>query len=298
VTRAPDLDSLKLLVLVGQLGSVGAAAERVGISQPTASNRLSTLERSLGLVLLERSRRGSRLTEAGHMVVGWSQRVLDDLAELMTGAEALRVRRDAELHVAASMTIAEYLAPSWIGQLRSQRPDLYVGLQVTNSERVAALVGSGAADIGFIESPRPPTGLATRQVAHDQLIVVVANGHPWARRRRPLSVEELAATPLVVREAGSGTRETLDQALARVGVAMAKPLLELGSATAVRSAVIAATGPAVVSELAVRTDLADGRLAAVSVDGLDLRRVLRAVWPNDRKLVGPAAELLVVARRR
>lgn len=298
MTRAPDLDSLKLLVLVGQHGSVGAAAERVGISQPTASNRLSTLERSLGLVLLERSRRGSRLTEAGHMVVGWSQRVLDDLAELMTGAEALRVRRDAELHVAASMTIAEYLAPSWIGQLRSQRPDLYVGLQVTNSERVAVLVGSGAADIGFIESPRPPTGLATRQVAHDQLIVVVANSHPWARRRKPLSVEELAATPLVVREAGSGTRETLDEALSRAGVAMAKPLLELGSATAVRSAVIAATGPAVVSELAVRTDIVDGRLAAVSVDGLDLRRILRAVWPNDRKLVGPAAELLVVARRR
>lgn len=298
MTRAPDLDSLKLLVLVGQHGSVGAAAERVGISQPTASNRLSTLERSLGLVLLERSRRGSRLTEAGHMVVGWSQRVLDDLAELMTGAEALRVRRDAELHVAASMTIAEYLAPSWIGQLRSQRPDLYVGLQVTNSERVAVLVGSGAADIGFIESPRPPTGLATRQVAHDQLIVVVANSHPWARRRKPLSVEELAATPLVVREAGSGTRETLDEALSRAGVAMAKPLLELGSATAVRSAVIAATGPAVVSELAVRTDIVDGRLAAVGVDGLDLRRILRAVWPNDRKLVGPAAELLVVARRR
>lgn len=298
MTRAPDLDSLKLLVLVGQHGSVGAAAERVGISQPTASNRLSTLERSLGLVLLERSRRGSRLTEAGHMVVGWSQRVLDDLAELMTGAEALRVRRDAELHVAASMTIAEYLAPSWIGQLRSQRPDLYVGLQVTNSERVAVLVGSGAADIGFIESPRPPRGLATRQVAHDQLIVVVANSHPWARRRKPLSVEELAATPLVVREAGSGTRETLDEALSRAGVAMAKPLLELGSATAVRSAVIAATGPAVVSELAVRTDIVDGRLAAVGVDGLDLRRILRAVWPNDRKLVGPAAELLVVARRR
>ncbi|MBR7828525.1 LysR family transcriptional regulator [Actinospica sp. MGRD01-02] len=298
MTRAPDLDSLKLLVLVGQLGSVGAAAERVGISQPTASHRLSTLERSLGLVLLERSRRGSRLTEAGHMVVGWSQRVLDDLAELMTGAEALRVRRDAELHVAASMTIAEYLAPSWIGQLRGQRPDLYVGLQVTNSERVAALVGSGAADLGFIESPHPPAGLATRPVAHDRLIVVVANGHPWARRRKPLSVEELAATPLVVREAGSGTRETLDEVLGRAGVAMAKPLLELGSATAVRSAVIAATGPAVVSELAVRTDIADGRLAAVSVDGLDLRRVLRAVWPNDRKLVGPAAELLAVARRR
>ncbi|MGW1029950.1 LysR family transcriptional regulator [Streptomyces sp. NPDC002577] len=298
MTRVPDLDSLKLLVLVGKLGSLGAAAAQLGVSQPAASKRLSTLERGLGLVLLERSRRGSQLTDAGQMVVGWSQRVLDDLEELLTGAEALRTRRDAELRVAASMTIAEYLAPGWIGQLRRQRPELYVGLQVTNSEHVPALVRSGAADIGFIESPRAPAGLATRQVASDRLIVVVAAGHPWARRRRPLTIGELASTPLVVRESGSGTRETLDEALSHVGVGMAKPLLELGSATAVRSAVIAATGPAVISELAVRTDIADGRLIAVRVDGLELSRALRAVWPSGRKLVGPAAELLAVARRR
>jgi DNA-binding transcriptional LysR family regulator len=296
--RTPDLDSLTLLVLVGEHGSLGAAASRLGISQPAASKRLSTLERDLGLVLVDRSRRGSRLTDAGRMVVGWSRRVLDDVGELLTGAEALRTRRDAELRVAASMTIAEYLAPGWIGQLRRRRPELYVGLQVTNSDKVPALLTSGAADIGFIESPRAPARFATRQVGSDRLVVVVPVGHPWARRRRPLTVGELASTPLVVRERGSGTRETLDEALSRAGVGTARPLLELGSATAVRSAVIAATGPAVISELAVRTDVADGRLVAVRVEGLELSRVLRAVWTGGRKLVGPAAELLTVAKLR
>ncbi|MFD7920977.1 LysR family transcriptional regulator [Streptomyces sp. NPDC059740] len=298
MARTPDLDSLTLLVRVGRHGSLGAAASSLGMSQPAASKRLSTLERNLGLVLLERSRRGSELTDAGHMVVGWSQRLLDDLDELLVAAEALRTRRDAELRLAASMTIAEHLAPGWIGRLRRQRPELYVGLQVTNSEQVVALVAGDAVDIGFVESPRAPAGFATRQVASDRLVVVVAPGHPWARRRRPLTIDELASTPLVVREPGSGTRETLDQVLSRAGAGTARPLLELGSATAVRSAVIAATGPAVISELAVRTDIADGRLVSVPVDGLALSRTLRAVWRGGRRLVGPAAELLAVARER
>ncbi|WP_238598708.1 LysR substrate-binding domain-containing protein [Saccharothrix sp. ALI-22-I] len=75
------------------------------------------------------------------------------------------------------------------------------------------------------------------------------------------------------------------------------PALELGSTTAVRGAVVAGVAPAVLSVLAVATDLAEGRLIEVQVE-LDLRRVLRAVWPGGRRLVGPAAELLAVAGRR
>ncbi|TDC74263.1 LysR family transcriptional regulator [Streptomyces hainanensis] len=297
MSQLPDLESLRLLVLVGDVGSLSGAAARLGLTQPSASKRLSTLERRLGLVLVERSRRGSRLTDAGRAVAGWAQLVLQDLDALLTGAEALRTRRDAELRVAASMTVAEYLVPGWLGELRRMRPELYVGLQVTNSEHVPELLRGGAVDLGFIESPRAPAGLAARRVAHDRLLVVVAPDHPWARRRRPLSAAELAAAPLVLRERGSGTRETLDQALRRAGAAEPRPLLELGSATAVRNAVIAGTGPAVISELAVRTDLADRRLVAIEVEGIELRRVLRAVWAPERPLAGPAAELLAVTRR-
>lgn len=292
-----DVFSLRVLVLVRDLGSLGRAAAEVGIAQPSASKRLSTLERRLGLVLVDRTRRGSTLTPSGRVVAGWAQRVLDELDGLLTGAEALRSKQDAELRVAASMTLAEHFAPAWIGQLRGLRPELYVGLQVTNSEHVAELVAAGEVDLGFIESPAAPSGLSSRKVASDHLVVVVNPDHPWARKKRPLRPAEIAATPLVVRERGSGTRETVERALARAGAGALQPLVELGSAPSVRSAVIAGTGPAVISELAVAADLVDGRLVRVPVDGVDFSRVLRAVWPGGRRLVGPAAELLALSMR-
>ncbi len=295
--RTPDLESLRLLVLVADLGSLGRAAERLRISQPSASRRLSTLERGLGLVLLDRTRRGSRLTLAGQVVTGHARSVLAELDDLLTGAGKLRDRREAELRVAASLTIAEYLLPTWISELRSRRPDLYIGLQVTNSEHVPELVEAGEADIGFIEGPRLSRVMSTRQVAEDRLVVVVDPGHPWARRREPLSARELSRTPLVLRESGSGTRQTLDRALHLAGCDRARPLVELGSTAAVRGAVIAGTGPSVLSELAVRGDIVEGRLTRVEVAGVDLTRDLRAVWPTGRRLVGPAAELVAVARR-
>ncbi|GAA4524933.1 LysR family transcriptional regulator [Amycolatopsis samaneae] len=295
---APDLDSLRLLVFVDELGSIGQAAAALGIAQPSATKRLSTLERRLGLALLNRSHRGSGLTPDGRVVVGWARRVLDEMSELLTGAEALRAQREAELRVAASMTLAEHFVPAWIGEVKRAHPDRYVGLEVVNSEHVAELVVQGKVDLGFVESPGPLPGLATRKVAADHLVVVVPDGHRWARRRRPLTAAELAATPLVVRERGSGTRETVDAALRRAGAGAVTPLLELGSASAVRNAVISGAGPAVISALDVAREVADRRLVPVAVDGVDLGRALRAVWPAGRRLTGPAAELLALAIRR
>lgn len=291
-TPLPDPESLRMLVLIGDLGSLSRAAARLGVAQPSVSQRLSTLERRLGLVLVERTRRGSRLTDAGRTVAGWAQRILREQERLLTGVESLRVARDAELRIAASMTIAECLVPGWIRALRRVRPALYVGLRVTNSEQVPELVRTGAVDLGFIESPRAPEGLSAREVASDRLLVVVAPAHPWSRRSRPLTAAELAAAPLVLREPGSGTRETLDLALRGAGAGAPRPLLELGSATAVRNAVIAGSGPAVISELAVRTDLADRRLVSVEIEGVELRRALRAIWSPGHSPTGPAADLL------
>jgi molybdate transport repressor ModE-like protein len=293
----PDLESLRLLVLVGELGSIGRAAATLGIAQPSASKRLATLERRFGLALVDRTRRGSALTPDGRVVTDWARRVLDELNVLVTGAEALRSQREAELRVAASLTVAEHLAPGWIGELRRARPELYVGLMVTNSSIVCDLVKSGEVDLGFVESPTVPKELIARRVSADRLAVVVAPSHPWTRRRRPLTAADLAATPLVVRERGSGTRETLERALRQAKAGELQPIAELGSTTAVRSAVAEGAGPAVLSVLAVDSDLSEGRLVEVSVDGLDLRRQLRAVWPAGRRLIGSAAELLAVALR-
>lgn len=294
----PDLESLQLLTYVAELGSLGQAAERMGVSQPAASKRIALLERRLGLSLVDRGARGSALTVEGKAVCQWAGRVLDELDALMVGVAALRDDQAHDLTLASSMTLAEHFVPRWIGTLQRQSPDVYVSLKVTNSEQVAALAASGQIGLGFIEAPAVPRGLSSRQVATDRLAVVVAPEHPWARRRRPVEVAELARTRLIVREPGSGTRETVDRLLAGSGVEVAKPLMVLDANAAMRSAVVAGAGPAVLSAVTVREDLAEGRMVEVPIVGVDLHRQLRAVWPKGRQLAGAAEELLRIAVRQ
>ncbi|MFJ6667126.1 MULTISPECIES: LysR family transcriptional regulator [unclassified Streptomyces] len=290
--RVPDLAALELLLAVARLGSLGAAAREVGITQPAASSRVRSMERQLGVALVDRSPRGSRLTDAGVLVTDWARRVVEAAAAFDAGARALRDRRDSRLRVAASMTIAEYLLPGWLLALHAERPDTAVSLLAGNSARVAELLLSGEADLGFVEGLSVPAGLDAVVIGHDRLIVVTAPGHPWARRRRPLSPQELGETPLILRERGSGTRQVLDAALG----GLARPLIELSSTTAVKASAVSGAGPSVLSELAVREELALRRLVAVPVEGVSLRRDLRAVWPKGHRPTGPARDLLALTR--
>ncbi|MFF2851410.1 LysR family transcriptional regulator [Streptomyces sp. NPDC058001] len=290
----PDLGALELLLAVARLGSLGRAARELGITQPAASGRIRSMERQLGLALVDRSPRGSRLTDAGALVTDWARRVVEAAEVFDAGAQALRADRESRLRVAASMTIAEYLLPGWLIALRTGRPDTAVSLLAGNSAAVAARVLSGAADLGFVEGLSLPPGLDTVVIAHDRLVVVTAPGHPWARRGRILDGTELARTPLILREEGSGTREVLDTALG----GLARPLIELSSTTAVKSAAVGGAGPAVLSELAVGEELAARRLVRIPLEGVRLARDLKAVWPTGHRPTGPARDLLSLTRRR
>ncbi|QVQ53289.1 LysR family transcriptional regulator [Spiractinospora alimapuensis] len=292
----PDIASLRLLLLVEEHGSIGRAAHALGLTQASASRRLDTLERELGLPLLLRDTSGSRLTPQGHSVAGWAAGVVDTAEELMVGVAALRERRTAWLRVAASMTIAEYLVPQWLVAFRASASDTEVELRVVNSETVADLLRRSAVDLGFVESKDVPRDLASTRVGTDRLAVVTTPRHPWSRRHRPVPATELAQTPLVMREPGSGTRTTLEQALAlATGHGPATPALELSSNAAVKVAVAGDSAPAVLSVLAVANELNDGRFREIAVDGVDMRRLLTAVWQRGTRLSDPATRLVHIA---
>lgn len=296
----PDLGQLELIVEIAREGSLGRAARTLGISQPAATARLRALESHAGLPLVERSPRGSALTEAGVLVTTWARPLLRAADELDTGLAALRERRGARLRVAASLTVAEYLLPGWLVTLRQEMPDTAVALHAGNSADVAARVVAGEADLGFTEGRGAPRDLDGVVVARDRLVLVVAPGHPWTRRRSPVTAAELARTPLIQREEGSGTREVLAAVLAPYG-GPAAPLLELASTTALKAAVVSGAGAAVLSSLAVADDLAAGRLAEVPVGGTApeaFTRALRAVWRRGTRPVGPARALLQLTRAR
>lgn len=291
----PDLEALDLLVSVSELGSISAAAAAHGITQPAASMRLRSLERVLGITLLDRARTGARMTDAGTATVEWAAAALRDVQALMAGVAALRAE-PSHLHLAASLTVAEYLLPRWLAQL-SATLHTTVSLQMGNTAHVGDLVARGEVDLGFIEGPHPPGRLHSRDLLPDELVVVVPPGHPWARRRRPLTPALVARTPLVLRELGSGTREVLTEALAGHGLQVSAAM-ELGSTTAIKAAVFAGTGPAVLSAVAVAAELEAGQLVAVACDDLSLQRTVRAIWAADQPPQGHAARLLAIAGRR
>lgn len=302
-SHVPELRALELLVTVARTGSLGAAAAELGITQQAASSRLRTMESLVGEPMVSRSKRGSELTPTGELVVQWAGRVLDAAHQLDAGITALRTDRRGHLDVAASLTIAEHMLPGWLVGLRAQQvrrgqAPTEVTMTATNSARVVELVQADRVSVGFIEGPDAPRGLRRRLVGTDELLVVVGPEHPWARRsRRRVSAATLAATPLVVREAGSGTRTVLERAL--TGHPQAPPALELSSTAAVRSAVAAGAGPAAVGAHAVGDDLATGRLVRIAVTDLDLTRRLHAVWKDGaHPPEGPARDLVALAAAR
>ena len=296
-SRMLDLASLELLLAVATEGSLGRAAATRGISQPAVSARIQRMEATVGFQLVERTPQGSSLTRAGSLLADWAREVLLAAAVLDAGIDSLRGSRDVRLRVAASLTIAEHMLPQWLVQLAAQHPQTAVSLAAANSADVARSVIAGDADLGFLEGPSVPRGLRSQRIGRDRLIVVAPPGHPWTRRRSPLPAAELVATRLVHREPASGTRTSLEAALAEYGP-LAAPLLELSSTTAVRAAVIAGAGPAVLSALAVRDDIAAARLHDVAVAGVDLHRRLRAVWKTEQRPTGPARDLLLIAATR
>jgi len=287
----PEIASLDLFVSVVELGSVSAAARAHGVAQPSASSRLKHLERQLGLQLLDRSPTGTSPTDAGVVVAGWAEQILRAAHELDAGLSAFRAEQVGRLRIAASFTIAEYLLPQWLHRFATEHPADSVALEVANSSTVIERLRAGDADLGFIETPSVVDDLEARVVEHDQLVAVVAPGHPWAGGSA-VPVEALAATPLVTREAGSGTREALEAALTDQGLAAPPSVLELGSTSAVRSAVLLGNSPTVISRLAVADELDAGSLVEVAITGLAISRDLRAVWSPTHPLPPLANDLL------
>ncbi|NJC73145.1 LysR family transcriptional regulator [Planosporangium thailandense] len=271
---AADLTALRLLVDTVDTGSVSAAARAARIAQPSASEALHRLERRLGLTLLVRTPQGSRPTPAAQRLVGLARQALTALDAVAAEAAALQAAERQEVRVAASYTIAEYVLPA----LLPGAGDLTVALSVVNSDEVLTRVRGHEADVGFIEGPLDVTGLRVRRIARDELVVVVAPRHPWARLDEPLPAATLARTPLLLREPESGTRRTYERALAGLGLTPAAPLGVLTSTEALKAAVRAEVGGTVLSRLAVAADVPAGTLVEVPVAGLDLGRDLRAVW--------------------
>ena len=301
-TWTPELDALDLFLSVAETGSVSKAAVLHGIRQPSASTRLHRLERQVGVALLVRSSTGSTLTPAGEAFASWAGQVVEASRRLVDGVLTLRGPREARLRVAASLTIAEYLLPGWLLPLQRRHPRLSLAATVENSRDVCELVRTGAVEVGFVEMPEVPAEFSARPIGTDRLVLVAAPQFPAAHPgRAALTAPDLVELPLLLREPGSGTRDTFLYALSG---ALGGPVTEdrlhatqLGSTSTILAGARAGGGIGVVSARAAASELATGSLVTLRTEGLSLERRLHAIWlgRSPSTLAGELIELAAAA---
>lgn len=270
---------LALFRAVAEAGGFSRAAEVIHVSQPAISMQVAELEEAVGTVLFDRLPRGVRLTDAGKTLLVYAQRIATLEADAERAMRELRGLERGRLALGASMTIGGYLLPSVLGEFRRRHPGVELQLAIANTDAIKTRLIDGTIDLGLTEGMLPEDEELTTRVFHDdELIVIAPAGHPFTGhapgKRRPRSIKgkELCGQPLILREPGSGTREVLLRALADCGAAVGEVVLTLTDTEAIKRAVIAGLGLAVVSRLCVGYELAGGLLVEVPVRDLKLRR--------------------------
>ncbi len=260
------LEQLRIFVAVAERQHVTRAAESLNIAQSAASASIAALEGRHGAKLFHRVGRGIALTEAGSLFLIEAQAVLARAAAAELVLSELGGLKRGTLLVQASQTIASYWLPRHLVAFRRAHPGIDIRLTVGNTIQVASAIHEGSAELGFVEGGVDDALLEIRQVASDQLVIVVGNEHPWADGA-PVLPARLVESEWVLREAGSGTRSVFEAALAGFGIApdSLRVTLELPSNESVRSAVEAGMGATAISASAAAPSIEAGLLCQVGL---------------------------------
>jgi DNA-binding transcriptional LysR family regulator len=284
-----QLPHLETFAQAAELSSFTAAAGVLGLTQAAISQRISSLERALGIALFHRKGGSVLLTEAGRRLYPFAQRILLLHREARQQVTKHKRPQTGELHLAASSIPGEHLLPTFLSAFRQRHPHIQVQATVTDTQAVLKQVEQGQVHLGLVGGRRNSQHLEFRSFACDKLVVVVPKAHPLARRKQ-ISAKQLFRLPLILREPGSGSRWCLEDALGRAGrsVRDLRITLELGSNEAIKEAILRGMGASILSTHAVKKELQAGDLSGLRVTDLPLKRDMFLVWDRRRVMPIPA----------
>jgi LysR family transcriptional regulator, low CO2-responsive transcriptional regulator len=268
---AMTLTQIRAFLAVKSAGSVHAAAGQLLVSQPSVSAAVASLARELGTALFERHGRGVRLTESGEAFAPYAAQVLGLLEQGRNAAQEAAHPEGSRIRLIAVNTAGEYLVPPLIRAYRQLHPGISILLEVANRARVLERLGSRRADLGIGGRP-PGRGVAGYPFIGNELVVV--------GREIPA---DLARTPWLLREEGSGTRLATERLLGDLDLGSPEvgspELLTLGSNGAIKQGLAVGLGVTLISRFAVARELRDGLLVEIGVPGTPLTRPWHLLFP-------------------
>lgn len=292
----PSLHALAVFLAVAEHGTMTAAAEEEGISQPAISAQVKVLERYYGTPLLQRGGRGSSPTPAGRRVAEYAKRMLALSSELDRAVADLEGLATGSLVVGASSTVGEHLLPTYLGKFHAAHPGIRLSVQIGNSVAITELVAERALDFAIVGQEPGDPDLLAEPVLDDSIVAFVAPGNPLLRRA-PIPPLALCGRQFVMREAGSATRALAERCLREASCGPGH-IIELGSNEAVKRAVEAGLGIGLLSTHTIEAERLAGLLFDLPIRDWYCGRSFWLIRRRDRILTRAEQAFLALLPRR
>jgi len=280
------LDQLRILKAIATEGSFKRAADSLFVSQPAVSLQVQNLERQLDVPLFDRGGRRAQLTEAGHLLLSYGEKILTLCQETCRAIEDLQNLQGGTLLIGASQTTGTYLLPRMMGLFRQKYPDVAVQLHVHSTRRTSWSVANGQIDLAIIGGEVPSElqdSLEIIPYAEDELALILPVFHELAAID-PISKEDLYTLKFIALDSQSTIRKVIDQVLSRCGIEtrQLKLEMELNSIEAIKNAVQSGLGAAFVSVTAIEKELQMQVLHRANIDGVIVKRTLSVILNPNR----------------
>ena len=287
------LDQLRILKAIAAEGSFKRAADSLYVSQPAVSLQVQNLERALAVPLFDRGGRRAQLTEAGHLLLEYGDRILSLCQETCRAIEDLQNLQGGTLIVGASQTTGTYLLPRMIGQFRQRYPEVAVQLHVHSTRRTAWAVANGQIDLAIIGGEIPPElqeSLEIAPYAEDELALIMPVFHPLAGSE-VIARGDLYKLKFITLDSQSTIRKVIDQVLTRGGIETRRLRveMELNSIEAIKNAVQSGLGVAFASTASIEKELQMGVIHRARVESVEIKRMLSVIF-NPNRYRSKAAE--------
>ncbi|GAB4340530.1 MAG: LysR family transcriptional regulator [Cyanophyceae cyanobacterium] len=287
------LDQLRILKAIASEGSFKRAADSLYVSQPAVSLQVQNLERQLDVPLFDRGGRRAQLTEAGHMLLNYGDKILTLCQETCRAIKDLQNLQGGTLIVGASQTTGTYLLPRMIGRFRETYPEVGVQLHVHSTRRTSWSVANGQIDLAIIGGEVPSElqdSLHVVPYARDELALILPMGHELARAEA-IHRDDLYGLQFIALDSQSTIRKVIDNVLTQCGIDTRRLRIEmeLNSIEAIKNAVQSGLGAAFVSIAAIEKELQIGSLHQARIEEVRVERILKVI-SNPNRYRSKAAE--------